>query len=107
MDFSNALQASTVPHGQVLESMLGHVDFGVAYRAGHQELNARVAIKKGLCVELAVREGDLVRPVSTDAVERREYGLRRLHEVAKQLVQFRCGRAAATCLESLPANGTA
>ena len=106
-DFRNALKAGTVLHGYVIESVPGHGGFGIVCRARHEELGPAVAIEEYLPIELVVREKNSVHPVSTDATEHDQDGLRRFCEEARQLVRFRRDPSVVTCLEFFRANGTA
>ena len=63
-----------------IEDMLGHGGFGIVYRARHNELGYRVAVKEYLPIELALREGAAVHPRSAACRAGYEDGLRRFRE---------------------------
>ena len=101
-----------LPHGAVLrdytlEAVLGHGGFGIVYRARHNLLAHRVAIKEYLPLGLAVREGESVHPGSPNFREYLEDGRRRFQEEAQALIKFRHHPSIVTCMEFFEANGTA
>ncbi len=104
----NALPPGTVLNGVYrVEVEVGQGGFGIVYRAQHNELGYRVAIKEYLPAELAVREGRSVHPRSVDCREQYQEGLRRFLEEAKQLIQFRAHPSIVSCRDFFRANGTA
>ena len=104
----NALPPGTVLNGVYrVEAELGQGGFGIVYRARHNELGYRVAIKEYLPAELALRAGRFVHPRSVDYRKHYEDGLRRFLEEAKQLVAFRSHPNVVSCRDFFRANGTA
>ena len=104
----NALPPGTVLNGVYrVEVEVGQGGFGIVYRAQHNELGYRVAIKEYLPAELAVREGRSVHPRSADCREQYQEGLHRFLEEAKQLIQFRAHPSIVSCRDFFRANGTA
>ena len=103
----NALPLGTVLNDvYTVESELGHGGFGIVYRARHQDLGP-VAIKEYLPVELGLRDGRSVHPVSADTREFFEAGMGRFLQEAQQLVKFRTHPGIVSCRDFFRANGTA
>ena len=103
----DALPPGAVLRDYTVETVLGHGGFGIVYRACHNKLGHRVAIKEYLPTELAVREGQAVHPRSSDCVQDLEDGRRRFQEEAQSLIKFRNYPCIVTCMEYFQANGTA
>ena len=103
----DALPVGTSLRGYTLESVVGYGGFGIVYRAQHDELNATVAIKEYLPVELAVREGVIVRVRSAKDSRTYEDGLRRFRDEARVLMQFQGHPGVVSCRDFFRANGTA
>ena len=97
----------TILRDYTLEAVLGHGGFGIVYRARHNLLAHRVAIKEYLPSELAVREGESVHPRSPNFAEYLEDGRRRFQEEAQALIKFRHHPSIVTCMEFFESNGTA
>ena len=103
----DALPRGTVLRDYTIEAVLGHGGFGIVYRARHNELGNRVAIKEYLPVELALREGLSVQIRSTEGRGHYEDGLRRFLEEARALVGFHDHAGIVSCRDFFRANGTA
>ena len=103
----DALPRGTVLRDYTIEAVLGHGGFGIVYRARHNELGNRVAIKEYLPVELALREGLSVHPRSAACRAGYEDGLRRFRDEARTLVEFQSHPSIVSCREFFRANGTA
>ena len=103
----DALPRGTVLRDYTIEAVLGHGGFGIVYRARHNELGNRVAIKEYLPVELALREGLSVQIRSTEGRSHYEDGLRRFLEEARALVGFHDHAGIVSCRDFFRANGTA
>ena len=103
----DALPRGTVLRDYTIEAVLGHGGFGIVYRARHNELGNRVAIKEYLPVELALREGLSVQIRSTEGRDHYEDGLRRFLEEARALVGFHDHAGIVSCRDFFRANGTA
>ncbi len=103
----DALPRGTVLRDYTIERVLGHGGFGIVYRARHNELGNRVAIKEYLPVELALREGASVHPRSAACRADYEDGLRRFLEEARALVGFHDHASIVSCRDFFRANGTA
>ena len=103
----DALPRGTVLRDYTIEAVLGHGGFGIVYRARHNELGNRVAIKEYLPVELALREGLSVQIRNTEDRGHYEDGLRRFLEEARALVGFHDHAGIVSCRDFFRANGTA
>ncbi len=103
----DALPRETVLRDYTIERVLGHGGFGIVYRARHNELGNRVAIKEYLPVELALREGASVHPRSAACRADYEDGLRRFRDEARALIDFQNHPSIVSCREFFRANGTA
>ena len=103
----DALPPGMALRDYTIEGMLGHGGFGIVYRARHNELGNRVAIKEYLPVELALREGLSVHPRSAACRAGYEDGLRRFRDEARTLVEFQSHPSIVSCREFFRANGTA
>lgn len=101
-----------LPHGTLLRDyavheVLGHGGFGIVYKALHRELGHFVAIKEYLPSELALREGTVVRPRSSDSAAAFDDGLRRFHDEARALIAFQDHPNVVACRDFFRGNGTA
>ena len=103
----DALPAGTALRGYTLESVVGHGGFGIVYRAQHEELGATVAIKEYLPIELAVREGAIVRVRSAADSRIYEDGLKRFRDEARALMLCQDLPGVVSCRDFFRANGTA
>ena len=106
----NALPVGTVLRDYVIESELGSGGFSVVYLARHHHFTDwRYAIKEFLPGELIVRarDGTSVRPVTTEAQEAFEDGLRRFRNEAEQLQRFKNVPYIISCSNYFEQNGTA
>ena len=106
----NALPSGTVLHDYIIDSELGSGGFSLVYLARHRlHSDWLFAIKEYFPRELVARdnEGVSVHPVSTDANEAFEDGLRRFRDEAQQLRRFRNERYIVSCVNYFEANGTA
>ena len=103
----DALPAGAIVRDYTLEAVIGHGGFGIVYRAQHGELCLPVAIKEFLPIELAVREGAIVKPRSGADSQAFEDGLRRFRDEARALIQFRSHDSIVSCREFFRENGTA
>ena len=103
----DALPPGAVLRDFTLQAVIGHGGFGIVYRAEHNELNLTVAIKEYLPVELAVREGAIVRP--RRGTDRRSFedGLRRFRDEAQVLIDFDSHPSILSCRDFFRAHGTA
>ena len=90
-----------------IEAVLGHGGFGIVYRARHNELGNRVAIKEYLPAELALREGASVHPRSEACRAGYEEGLRRFRDEARALIEFQAHPSIVSCRDFFRENGTA
>lgn len=103
----DALPAGTSLRDYTLEFVLGHGGFGIVYRARHDELGLKVAVKEYLPVELALREGSAVRPRSGTDIQGFEDGLFRFRDEARALIAIRNHESVVSCRDFFRANGTA
>ena len=102
-----ALAEGTLLRDYTIEAVLGHGGFGIVYRALHNELRHLVAIKEYLPVELAVREGDAVKPRNADCEENYADGLRRFRDEAQALISLNGHSNIVACRDFFRGNGTA
>lgn len=102
-----ALAEGTLLRDYTIEAVLGHGGFGIVYRALHNELRHLVAIKEYLPVELAVREGDAVKPRNADYEENYADGLRRFRDEAQALISLNGHSNIVACRDFFRGNGTA
>ena len=103
----DALPVGTVLRDFTIQAVIGHGGFGVVYRAEHNELDLTVAIKEYMPVELAVREGETVRPRSGTVRRDFEDGLRRFRDEAQVLVGFDSHPSIVACRDFFRSNGAA
>ena len=106
----NALPPGTTLRDYVIESELGSGGFSIVYLARHHlKSDWLYAIKEYFPGELTVRgrEGTEVHPVSTEAQEPFNDGLRRFRDEAEQLRKFRNEVSIVSCLNYFEDNGTA
>ena len=106
----NALPSGTVLHDYIIDSELGSGGFSLVYLARHRlHSDWLFAIKEYFPRELVARanDGASMHPVSTDANEAFEDGLRRFRDEAQQLRRFRNERYIVSCVNYFQANGTA
>ena len=103
----DALPVGTLLRDFTIQAVIGHGGFGVVYRAEHNELDLTVAIKEYMPVELAVREGETVRPRSGSVRRDFEDGLRRFRDEAQVLVGFDSHPSIVSCRDFFRSNGTA
>lgn len=106
----NALPPGTALRDYVIESELGSGGFSIVYLARHHlKSDWLYAIKEYFPGELTVRgrDGTGVHPVSTEAQEPFEDGLRRFRDEAEQLRKFRNEGSIVSCLNYFEENGTA
>ena len=106
-DRRDALPQGWVPRDYTIEEVLGHGEFGIAYKVRHNELDHVVAIKEYLPSELAVREGATIRAKSAECESHLADGLRRIREEAKARIEFQQHPSIVDCREFFRANGTA
>ena len=90
-----------------VEAVVGHGGFGIVYRARHEELGHRVAIKEYLPAEMAVREGTRVAARSGAYSRHYEDGLRRFRDEARHLIEFQEHPSIVSCRDFFRAHGTA
>ncbi len=87
--FPDALPAHYRLHWYVLERVLGQGGFGITYLARDSNLDAAVAIKEYLPIDVATRRGDgTVRSRTDDQQERYRWGLERFIQEARTLARF-------------------
>ena len=103
----DALPRGAALRDYTIEEVLGHGGFGIVYRARHNELGNRVAVKEYLPIELALREGAAVHPRSEDCRAGYADGLRRFRDEARALIEFQAHPSIVSCREFFRANGTA
>ena len=103
----DALPRGAALRDYTIEEVLGHGGFGIVYRARHNELGYRVAVKEYLPIELALREGASVHPRSEACRSGYEDGLRRFRDEARALIEFQSHPSIVSCREFFRANGTA
>ena len=103
----DALPPGAALRDYTIEDVLGHGGFGIVYRARHNELGNRVAVKEYLPIELALREGAAVHPRSEACRAGYEDGLRRFRDEARALIEFQAHPNIVSCREFFRANGTA
>ena len=106
----NALPPGTTLRDYVIESELGSGGFSIVYLARHHlKSDWLYAIKEYFPGELTVRgrDGTEVHPVSTEAQEHFNDGLRRFRDEAEQLRKFRNEGSIVSCLNYFEENGTA
>lgn len=103
----DALPAGTSLREYTLDRVVGHGGFGIVYQARHKELAVVAAIKEYLPIELAIREGTVVRPRSGSDRLDYEDGLRRFRDEARALMRFCDHPTIVTCREFFQENGTA
>ena len=105
-DRREPLPQGTVLREYTLESVLGHGNFGIVYRARHNESGQVVAIKEFLPIGLAVRDGATVRP-RRDAHSRDfEDSLSQFLDEARALVAFSGHESVVACRAFFRAHGT-
>ncbi len=103
----NGLPTGAILNGvYTVEEELGHGGVGIVYQARHRELGP-VAIKEYLPAELAVREGQSVHPLNTNAGDLFEEGMDRFLDEARQLIRFRTHPNIVSCRDFFRENGTA
>ncbi len=103
----DALKPGTRLEGYEVEETIGSGGFGIVYRARHEALASVVAIKEYIPAELAVREGDAVRPRSEDCTGPFAEGMRRFEDEAKRLDELKRHPAIVGCRGFFKSNGTA
>ena len=88
MKHRNALSLDQKLEEYQLIDLLGHGGFGLTYLAKDVNLNSLVAIKEYFPSQLAIREGNSVRPKSDSENSTFEWGLQRFLLEAQTLAQF-------------------